>query len=145
MFQDPYGLIEEFQISRALNDDLAHTLLQGEEVVGLVVVDVDDGRLKLLFHDFGHFVLVLAPAMVLDGQDDGGVDDVFPVESGYFFDDVFEFDRCCCSVSMFDDGPTVPIMDIDLHAPNPILQVLQIPFYLGIAGELISSQVCVVR
>lgn len=76
--------------------------------------------------------------MVLKGQDNGRMEGIFFMESGYFFDNFFEFDRCCCSVSMFDNRPTIPIMNIYLHTSDPILQILKISFSFGIACKLIA-------
>jgi hypothetical protein len=86
--------------------------------------------------------------VVLDGEYDGIVFWIAVRKLGNLLDGFLEINggaKGAIAKGMVDDGGISIIMDIDLHALQPSLQILHIAFNFGVAGELVATEVGVMR
>lgn len=134
-------------VSTSFNDDLPSKLLEGR--VGLPFGDEQLAVQKfsgaeVLDEYLSHPLFVLAAAVVLQRQDYGGVVGVHFTEPRYAVYHILKEYGLGCGVAMLNDGDVAIVVYIQLHASHPVLEVLYIALYLGVAGELVAGEVGVV-
>jgi hypothetical protein len=85
--------------------------------------------------------------VILQGNDERVVGWVVRAEAGDGEDGLLEVDWLAEGFiieSVGDDGFTAIVVDVHLHAFDPPFQVLHVPFYFGVAGELVAAEVGIV-